>query len=131
MQPCAPDWTGETKPNKKRPLWTNKYLTIQDLCDQTSPVQKRPSPYKHRIKGKGGGPASIFIVDTASYNLSYPKGRLKDDMITILGDSLWLCTRRYLTTRMRLTTISTLYRVSKKTHFQNAVGATVHWLNHK
>ena len=24
-----------------------------------------------------------------------------------------------------------LYRVSKKTHFQNAVGATVHWLNHK
>ena len=23
------------------------------------------------------------------------------------------------------------YRVSKKTHFQNAVGATVHWLNYK
>ena len=23
------------------------------------------------------------------------------------------------------------YRVSQKTHFQNAVGATVHWLNHK
>ena len=24
-----------------------------------------------------------------------------------------------------------MYRVSQKTHSQNAVGATVHWLNHK
>ena len=26
---------------------------------------------------------------------------------------------------------SIIYRVSQKTHFQNALGATVHWLNHK
>ena len=29
----------------------------------------------------------------------------------------------------KYTRLSYIYRVSQKTHFQNAVGATVHWLN--
>ena len=29
------------------------------------------------------------------------------------------------------TDVSNVQGVPKKTHFQNAVGATVHWLNHK